>query len=133
MPAPLAAGSAMVWVIAGIEVTMIMVVVGVIATAVVDMRRPLGEPEAAQPEAGEPVHITTVEDVLAWGERMRAEIRAWAQKQDPSPSPPEPAEAGRDPPATARWPRAARLARRRCMRGRHPVMDKAQLAAQRRG
>ena len=54
MPAPLAAGSAMVWVIAGIEVTMIMVVVGVIATAVVDMRRPLGEPEAAQPEAGEP-------------------------------------------------------------------------------
>ena len=79
------------------------------------------------------MHITTVEDVLAWGERMRAEIRAWAQKQDPSPSPPEPAEAGRDPPATARWPRAARLARRRCMRGRHPVMDKAQLAAQRRG
>jgi hypothetical protein len=68
------------------------------------------QPQAAQPQAAQPVHITTVEDVLAWGERMRAEIVAWAQKQDPSPSPPEPAEAGRDPPATARSPHEARLA-----------------------
>jgi hypothetical protein len=100
----------MVWVIAGVWVTIIMVTAGVIASAVVNMPRPRGEPEAAQPEAGEPVHITTVEDVLAWGERMRAEIVAWAQKKDPSPSPPESAEAGRDPPATARSPREARLA-----------------------
>jgi hypothetical protein len=62
----------------------------------------------------EPVHVTTVEDVRAWGERMRAEISAWAQQRDPSPSPPEPAEACPDPPATARPPREARLARRRC-------------------
>jgi hypothetical protein len=50
------------------------------------------------------VHITTVEDVRAWGERMRAEISTWAQQLDPSPSPPEPAEVDPDPPATARSP-----------------------------
>jgi hypothetical protein len=52
----------------------------------------------------EPVHITTVEDIQAWGEQMRAEISTWAQQLDPSPSPPEPAEADPDPPATARSP-----------------------------
>lgn len=155
MSAPLAAEPAMVWVIAGVKVLLILVVGGVLATVGVDMLWPLGEPEAAQPEAGEqqaaepdeageqeaaepdgadgpfaeiaspgpaeehdghcaqrapprePVHITTVDDVRAWGERMRAEISAWAQP-DPSPSPPGPAEGGADPPATARSPRKAR-------------------------